>query len=78
MNDIRCGKCGEPWELYYVNNEMTEGESDDFRRGKGCPCCDWGDNEERIGDSDEQGARRVEQVSDMVFGADDRDPLEFL
>jgi len=37
--DITCGRCGEPWELYYVLHE----DPDDFEREGGyikrCPCC---------------------------------------
>ena len=37
--DVYCKKCGEPWALPL---DMTESEIIRFRRGDGCPCCDWG------------------------------------
>jgi len=37
--DYICNCCGEPWELYFIFNEMDEKEKDKFLNGKGCPCC---------------------------------------
>lgn len=50
--DLYCQRCDEPWDLWHVNNEMDQ-EPDDyapdgtrpsarFRKGEGCPACDWG------------------------------------
>ncbi len=37
--DLYCQRCGEPWDIYYVANEMTPEEKGRFDRGEGCPCC---------------------------------------
>lgn len=37
--DLYCGRCGEPWDIYYVQQEMTPDERHRFRCGKGCPVC---------------------------------------
>lgn len=47
MSDIYCRKCGEPWDSYGITHsigdgDMTEAEAKRFRRGEGCPSCDFG------------------------------------
>lgn len=37
--DLLCERCGEPWELDYIQFEMTDEERQKFHRGKGCPSC---------------------------------------
>ncbi len=37
--DLYCKRCGEPWELCYVQQEMTPEEKERFHSGKGCPAC---------------------------------------
>ena len=37
--DVYCPRCGEPWDLYYVQHEMTSQERRDFWAGKACPSC---------------------------------------
>lgn len=38
--DVYCKRCGEPFDLYGVNNgDMTLSERDHFWAGEGCPCC---------------------------------------
>ena len=38
--DVYCKRCGEPWDLYGVNNgDMTDEEKKRFWAGQGCPCC---------------------------------------
>jgi len=38
--DLYCKKCGEPWDVYGVNNgDMTSEEAALFKRGVECPCC---------------------------------------
>lgn len=39
MADLYCSRCGEPWEMDYVNFEMTPLERVHFKDGKGCPSC---------------------------------------
>lgn len=42
MADVHCGKCGEPYEYYYVRLEMSAEEREKFLNRQGCPCCNWG------------------------------------
>ncbi len=38
--DVYCKRCGEPFDLYGVNNDdLTEEERKRFWAGQGCPCC---------------------------------------
>jgi len=37
--DLLCQRCGEPYEIFYITDEMTEEERKDFHAGRGCPCC---------------------------------------
>ena len=38
-DDIKCLICGEPWETYYINHDMTVSERNRLLSGKGCPSC---------------------------------------
>jgi len=38
-DDINCIVCGEPYETYYVNHEMSVAERNRLLSGKGCPSC---------------------------------------
>lgn len=37
--DLYCKRCGEPWDAYYVNHEMTAEERNNFFAGNYCPAC---------------------------------------
>ena len=37
--DLLCERCGEPWEAYYVQCDMTTTERERFHHGEGCPTC---------------------------------------
>lgn len=37
--DVYCKRCGEPWELDYVQWDMTPQERNHFWAGEGCPSC---------------------------------------
>ena len=37
--DLYCQRCGEPYDVYYVGQEMTPEERVRFRKGEGCPSC---------------------------------------
>jgi DNA-directed RNA polymerase subunit N (RpoN/RPB10) len=39
MDDIKCLICGEPYDNYYVNHDMTVSERNRLLSGKGCECC---------------------------------------
>jgi len=64
MADVYCQRCGEPWELYYIEHEMTPEERDNFWEGIGCPSC--------IGKEVEKRPFRAELASAMrdVLGDD--------
>ncbi len=47
MADVYCAKCGEPWDSYGITYALGEGdltveEVRRFRRGEGCPNCEFG------------------------------------
>lgn len=37
--DILCTRCGEPWDVFSLVDDMTPGEAKDLKAGRGCPCC---------------------------------------
>jgi hypothetical protein len=37
--DLYCKRCGEPWEMDYVQHDMDILERVAFKKGEGCPCC---------------------------------------
>jgi len=39
MGDLFCKKCGEPWDVGHVYEEMSEAEREALLRGEGCPSC---------------------------------------
>lgn len=42
--DIKCAKCGEPWDAYGVRNgDMEPAEAKRFNKGEGCPACRFGE-----------------------------------
>ena len=43
MGDIRCAKCGEPWDAFGVRNgDMEFSDAARFLNGEGCPTCNFG------------------------------------
>lgn len=38
--DLFCNKCGEPWNVRSLSEDMTEEELLKFQRGQGCPSCE--------------------------------------
>lgn len=39
MGDVRCRRCGERWDFYYVTHEMDEEDRTAFLKGICCPKC---------------------------------------
>lgn len=93
MPDKHCGKCGEPWEMYYVNGRWDELLSEDeieaapddmkhhFMSGKGCPTCEWskraGEVSQSRGESEEETEAR--HIRDLFDSSvTDEDPLKYL
>lgn len=37
--DIYCPRCGEPYDVFSLTDDMTDEERADFHAGRGCPCC---------------------------------------
>lgn len=37
--DIYCPRCGEPWDVYSLQSDMTPEEATSLKAGTGCPCC---------------------------------------
>lgn len=84
MADKHCGNCGEPWEMYYVNDRWDELLSEDeleagpdnmkafFMKGKGCPACEWGKKESK------EGAHE-QHVKDLLDASvTDEDPMKYI
>lgn len=38
--DLICQVCGEPWDIYSLQSDMSREEAATFKAGGGCPCCD--------------------------------------
>jgi DNA-directed RNA polymerase subunit RPC12/RpoP len=39
MGFVTCSRCGKEWDTLYVDQEMSESERAQFRKGLGCPKC---------------------------------------
>jgi len=37
--DIYCPRCGEPWDVFSLREDMTWEERKRFKKGEGCPIC---------------------------------------
>ena len=37
--DILCTRCGEPWGVFSLVDDMTPEEATNLKAGRGCPCC---------------------------------------
>ncbi|GAI66632.1 unnamed protein product [marine sediment metagenome] len=37
--DILCTRCGEPWDICSLTDDMSKEEAEKLKAGKGCPCC---------------------------------------
>ena len=37
--DVYCSRCGEPYDVFSLTDDMTKEERADFHAGRGCPCC---------------------------------------
>ena len=76
--DLYCSRCGEPWEVYYVTDEMTPEERDDFHAGRGCPSCKGKEVEERPFRAKLTGAMRDILGDDIDGIAAEMEDAEFM
>ena len=67
--DVLCERCGEPWDLYYVQHEMSQEERNIFWAGRGCPACHGKEVKPRVPE-----AQRIQAALRSVLG-DDLDGL---
>jgi len=80
MPDLYCRRCGEPWDMDYVNFEMTAVERIHFKDGDFCPSCEGKEVKERplraelmqvasdlLGD-DEDGIAAMMEDAELMFG----------
>lgn len=37
--DVYCQRCGEPYDVFSLTDDMNEQERQDFKKGVCCPCC---------------------------------------
>lgn len=85
MNDVRCKKCGEPYDVYSLLHEVPEwdGEPEDayekVLNGDGCPTCDWGDKAGKVSTSRTKSEEQLkaDHVSDIMNNTDE-DPFKFI
>ena len=71
MDNVICGQCGEPWTYHYLTHELVESEKEKILRGKGCPCCEWGESERATG---EYQSKRVRSIANST----DLDPVRYI
>jgi len=45
--DIYCPRCGEPFDVFSLVDDMTPEEAADLKAGRGCPCCQGQEATER-------------------------------
>jgi hypothetical protein len=60
--DIPCRICGEPYDSYGITYDVGRGDLDPyevslFRKGKGCPCCNFGKTCPSCGGTGKAGSR---------------------
>ena len=68
--DLLCQRCGEPYEIFYITDEMTEEERRDFHAGTGCPsCCNKPDADLHLSPR-QQEAVEIQMVMRDVLGSD--------
>jgi hypothetical protein len=58
LSDLYCQRCGEPFELDYIMNDMTPEEKKNFETGVCCPACKGENVEKRPFRSQIQNALR--------------------
>lgn len=85
MPDLNCKKCGEPYGIYSLKNEVPEWDDqpedayEKFMNGEGCPTCDWGDKAgevslSRTESEDEINARHIKSIMENS----DDDPIKYI
>ena len=37
--DILCTRCGEPWDVFSLVDDMSPEEAEELKAGRCCPCC---------------------------------------
>lgn len=73
--DLLCQRCGEPYDVFSVTDEMTPEEQGRFNCGEGCPCCYGKPEEEFKGRAARtRDAREAQAAMRSVLG-DDLDGL---
>jgi len=85
MNEVSCRKCGEPYSIYSLKNEIPEWDDqpedahDKFMSGEGCPTCNWGEKAGEVSRSRTESPEETEARSlrEMMMNTED-DPIKFL
>lgn len=85
MGDINCRQCGEPYSLYAIQNDVPEWDDqpDDaaerFKKGEGCPTCDWGEKAGDVSLSREESAMELQARHFRgLMENTDEDPIKFI
>lgn len=66
--DILCTRCGEPWDVYSLVEDMSPKEAEDLKAGRGCPCCSKIDSANLHPINDD--ARYIQRELASVLGED--------
>lgn len=67
--DVFCQKCGEPWDVFSVSEfRLAEdgGTRKDFLAGKGCPSCDWGQDQDAVESTPSMRTMLMEATADLL------------
>jgi len=84
-DDIPCKKCGEPYSVYSLKNEIPDWDDqpnnphDKFMSGKGCPTCEWGEKAGEVSRSrtEDQEQLEAEHIKAVITNTED-DPMKFI
>jgi hypothetical protein len=79
--DLYCGNCAEPWELFYVTEELTEEENVKFRNGTWCQSCEGKPKELSKGNKMRTEVSKMlgDMLGDDIDGiASDMDDFEYM
>lgn len=70
--DILCTRCGEPWDVFSLTDDMTPEEAEALKAGRGCPCCASTPDEE-LHNINPEGSYAQRHLADIL--GDDIDGL---
>lgn len=75
MGDVYCKQCGEPWD--YLGLRDNEERWEDVLYGKGCPVCDWGEDDDRVAKRKEDEMKNKIKWLESINNETDLDPMKY-